>query len=307
MKTLIIKDILFHADDYGANEEISGHIIDCISKGALRSISILPNSGRLGPCMKLFDKRAYEFKGRTVRRSIHFNIAEGRPLSPPEEIPLLVNGEGMFCTSFFKVLLWSFTGRRAELKRQLTAEYKRQIEAVLPYIDEIRIDSHQHYHMIPLALSCILSVCEEASDGTGKPITFIRVPAEPISPFIRHPSVWPGIKPINIIKNMVLNTLHIMDRGLLKPYRERTAIFFGITFSGSMDYPKVKRVLKDFIMIAARRGLPLEVLAHPGGVSSTGDLMDVGNSDCVTFYTSKGRAAEKEMLLKIASNKGGRK
>lgn len=299
MKTMIIKDIIFHADDYGANEEISGHILDCISKGALRSLSILPNSPKLSACMKLYEKRRYEFKDKKIHFNIHFNIAEGYPLSKKEDIPLLVNERGAFGISFFKLLLSSFTGKKKELQRQLINEYSLQLKAVLPYVDEIRIDSHQHYHMIPVVLSSILKVCEEEAGRSNKPITFIRVPAEPLWPFIKHPSVWLTVKPINIIKNFVLNFLNLVDKKMLREYNDRTALFFGILFSGRMDYTRVKRVLRDFIVLTSKKEMPLEVLAHPGGVRDPYDLMDVKNMDCVGFYTSTGRTEEKDMLKRI--------
>ena len=35
------KPVIFHADDYAANEEISEHILDCYREGVLNSLSIL--------------------------------------------------------------------------------------------------------------------------------------------------------------------------------------------------------------------------------------------------------------------------
>ncbi len=33
------KPVIFHADDYAANEEISEHILDCYREGVLNSLS----------------------------------------------------------------------------------------------------------------------------------------------------------------------------------------------------------------------------------------------------------------------------
>ena len=286
-----MSNIIFHADDYGANQEISEHILDCYRKGALTSLSVLPNSPHLAACMEMLEPYR-----KTVAVSIHCNLAEGHCLSDPAQVPWLVDGRGMFAISFFKVLLLSFTGKRAELKRQIKTEMRAQITRMLPYVETLRLDSHQHYHMIPVVLESML----EAAQESGRKIAFIRIPAEPLRPFLRQISLYPTYRPINLVKNIVLNVLHGMNRKLLKPYRKNSAVFFGILLSGRMDLARVETLLPAFQRVAERKGLPLEVLCHPGGVSAAESLMDPENRDCAAFYTADGRRAEKRMLLKIA-------
>ena len=282
--------IIFHADDFGANQEVSEHILDCYREGALHSLSVLPNGRDLDQCMQML--MPYQDK---IKVSIHFNLAEGHCLAEPSQVPFLVDERGMFHISFFKVLLWSFTRKRKELRRQIELEMSAQLARVLPYVKTVRVDSHQHYHMIPIVLKSILKAVEQS----GREIEFIRVPAEPLSPFLKHPELWPTFRPINLVKNLVLNVLNLMDRRILKPYRGKTAVFFGILLSGGMDLHRVRRLLPDFQKIADRKNLPLEILCHPGGVQSPESLMDTGNIDCVRFYTSEGRKTEKEMLMNI--------
>lgn len=146
--------IIFHADDYGANKEISQQILDCCKNGgALNSLSVLPNSPDLEECMELLAP----YRER-LEISVHLNLAEGPSAADPRQIPWLVDQRGMFAISFLKVLLLSFTGRRRELKRQIRIEMEAQIGRMLPYVNTLRIDSHQHYHMIPIVLESILEV-----------------------------------------------------------------------------------------------------------------------------------------------------
>lgn len=282
--------MIFHADDFGANQEVSEHILDCYREGALNSLSVLPNGRDPDGCMLMLEP--YRDK---IKISIHFNLAEGHCLAEPSQVMLLVDERGMFNISFFKVLLWSFTGKRKELRRQIELEMSAQLTQILPYVKSVRVDSHQHYHMIPLVLKSILKVVEQS----GREIEFIRIPAEPLKPFLKHPELWPTFRPINLVKNLVLNVLNLMDRRILKPYRGKTAVFFGILLSGGMDLQRVRRLLPDFQKIADRKKLPLEILCHPGGVQSPETLMDIENTDCVRFYTSEGRKIEKEMLMNI--------
>ena len=103
------------------------------------------------------------------------------------------------------------------------------------------------------------------------------------------------------MKNIVLNILSKMDAPLLKPYRKKSAVFFGILLSGKMDIRRVSILRKDFEKIAKKKGLPLDILCHPGGASTSDELMDRENKGCVEFYLSDGRRIEKEMLLKIGN------
>lgn len=296
MQNRVINNIIFHADDFGANREISEHILECYREGALNSLSVLPNSPYLKVCMELLE--AYR---EDIAISLHLNLAEGHCLAEPEQVPDLVDERGMFSASFFKILLRSFTGKRKELKKQIQAEMKAQIRKLLPYVKELRLDSHQHYHMIPIVLKSIFDAIEELRrEGERVPeITFIRIPAEPLAPFLKHPKLWSTYRPINLVKNVVLNVLNFMDRRLLSAYREKTAVFWGILMSGRMDLKRVSILRMDFEKIAKRKRLPLELLCHPGGVEKPDELMDVENKDCVQFYMSEGRKIEKEMMRKI--------
>ena len=290
MKMHEFNHIIFHADDFAACPEASQHILDCKEHGTLDSISVLTNSPLFDECMPIL--KTYS---NSLKYNIHFNIAEGPCLSTPSDVSLLVDERGMFCISFFKTLLMSCGKKGLILKQQLETEFTKQLNLLLPYVDSIRIDSHQHYHMIPVVLDAILSVVQKS----GKEIEFIRIPAEPISPFLKHPSLYFSYQPINLIKNIVLNVLNWYDTARLKPFRTKTAVFFGIVMSGHMDLKRVMKLLPNFCKIANKKNLPLEILAHPGGVSNVASLMDSQNADCRAFYMNSGRLVEKEMFLRI--------
>ena len=294
MKTRVI----MHADDYGACAEVSAHILDCIRVGKLYSLSILPNSPYLFESLRLLKK-----EGGNIHYSIHFNIAEGPALSL-KKAALLTDEKGMFNISFFKVLLCSLTPKRKALKSALKAELSAQLKVFLDALesagieyDRLRIDSHQHYHMIPLVLETILETARES----GREIEFIRIPSESLIPYLRHPKVLFSCRFINLVKNLVLSVLSVADRKMLLPFRGKTAVFTGIMMSGHMDKKRVTGLLPDFCRIAGKRGLPLEILSHPGGVDrqNTGTLMDVDNKGCLDFYTSKGRRIEKQMIMDL--------
>lgn len=300
------EQIIFHADDFGANEEVSRHILDCFYKGALASLSVLPNSPKLAECMDML--RPVQEK---LHVSIHFNLVEGPCVAKPDEVALLVNEKGMLDISFFQVLSISLFGTSAKkrmLHKQIKTELQAQLMRMLPYIKDLRIDSHQHYHMIPLVLDCILEIVEELPkteagkkwlSGKKPEITFLRVPVDPLLPYFLYPDLYLTYRPINLVKNLVLKILSFLNRKKLGPLRNRSAVFFGILLSGKMDLERVERLLPAFEKISEKKNLPLEVLCHPGGVERPDKLMDLENADCVAFYRSQGRKLEKQMLCGI--------
>ena len=162
--------IIYHADDYAACREVSEHILECYRNGALCSLSVLPNGNALEESMELLAPVQDQ-----IKVSIHFNLAEGHCVAEPSQVPLLVDERGMFHISFFKVLLWSFTGKRKELRREIELEMSAQLARMLPYVKSVRVDSHQHYHMIPIVLKSILKAVEQSGkDGFSAEEYFTR-------------------------------------------------------------------------------------------------------------------------------------
>lgn len=281
--------VMLHADDFCFNKEISEDILECYREGTLHGISIMPNSTHFDECMKMLDGID------NLEKSIHFSISEGPCVADREKVSTLVDERGMFKLSFIKLLLMSIGKAKKELRKQLKCELKAQYDKALPYLDEINIDSHVHYHMIPMVFDVLLEVIEES----GREIGYIRVPAEPITPFLKHMAVKPGYSLINIVKNIILNILYVFNKKRLKPYREKSAVFFGIVMSGHMDIDRVAVLLPEFVKIAQKRGMDLEVLAHPGHAKSKEDLLDPQNEEYSKAPLSENRLVEKNMFMEI--------
>jgi len=293
--------IILHADDYGFNKEVSEDILDCYKNGTLHGISIMPNSKYFDECMMMLQNEKLICDDGTVKdgnallKTIHFSISEGPSVSDSKNLPLLCNENGMFKLSFFKLLLMSIGPKKKELERELRIELKAQYEKALPYLDEINIDSHVHYHMIPLVLRTLLNVVEES----GREIGYLRIPAEPRAPFRKHKEFRSSYDSINFVKNIVLNFLTFCSRDVLKKYENKTAVFFGIIMSGHMDIDRVSALLPDFIKIAEERGMDLEVLAHPGHALTRESLLDPSNEEYSKAPLSENRLIEKKMFMEI--------
>lgn len=287
-------DIIFHADDYGITPEQSKLILsyagDCGGNGALNSISVMVNSPSFDQSVPLLRESAQH-----IYTSLHVNVVEGTCCADPARIPYLVDETGTFRQSFASMLKLAFGSTREALTKQLAIEIGAQIDTYLEVLpeakDALRIDSHQHFHLIPAVFDALL----EAAESRGCTIAFLRIPAEPVIPFLKTPRIWLRIPPINWVKHWLLNFLWRLDKRKLPQYKQISAVFCGINFSGHMTPERAGAVYPAFKAYAKKKGMPLEMLFHPGSVPEE-DALNPNLTGFIAFYTSNLRGIEGEAL-----------
>lgn len=279
--------LLWHADDYGMTPAQDARIDDCWRSGCLNSVSIVPNGDLAGAVERL--------RNAPVRLAVHLNLVEGVALSPAADIPLLAAPDGHFRNSFGGLLALSVSPQRKAFATQLAIELRRQLlafAALFPPGTPLRIDSHQHVHMIPLIFRTLLQVLEEEH----LPVEHLRIPAEPMQPFLTAPGLYSSYSAVNAVKQVVLNLCWLWDRPAFRRSGIPTALFCGILFSGHMDAARVTRVLPVYRKLAEARGLPVELLFHPGAVRPGEPLFDPQKTGFHAFYHSPGRDIEAQAL-----------
>ena len=290
-------ETIYHADDFGITPDQSDRILSCSSacggSGALNSLSILVNAPRFEECAAALDGC-----DEGLLRSLHVNVVEGHCCANPRDVELLVDERGMFRRGFAGLLAASAGPSRAALREQLETEIAAQLDAYLARFpdqrERLRIDSHQHFHLIPVVWDAVMA----AVRSRGCTLVFVRIPAEPLLPFLQTPSVWFKIPPINWVKHLLLNFLWRFrkKRAGKDGIADKSAVFCGINFSGCMDAERVKAVLPAFERYARTRGRALELLFHPGGYEDVSDALNPNLEGFVAFYTSPNRTAEAEAL-----------
>ena len=199
--------IYFCADDYGISNSSNTRIEECLKNGALNKISVLPNGNASD-----FNERLF---GENVKLSLHLNLIEGYPLSNKEDVSLLVTDKGVFKYSFIGLFFLSIFGNRSLLEKQVYNELKMQIDFWKKKIGEktpIFIDSHQHTHMIPLIFKTLMRVIREQEVL----VEYIRIPNEPILPYIKSPSLYFKISPVGLVKQWLLKFLNFVNRKHIK-------------------------------------------------------------------------------------------
>lgn len=288
----MFNDIEIHADDFGLFVNQSSRIIDCIDNGAVNSISIMPNSPNLKSSMKLLGNR-------DIKIAVHLNLVEGKAISPIEKVRHLVDQNGIFNASFVNLLIGSYIPfYRGVLKREAKIEIANQINATKEYLrkDDIRIDGHCHYHMIPVVFDALMEVLADEHIKAR----YIRIPDEKLF-FYKNKGDREKIRFINIVKTLILHILtkraFFKYRAILKDAEQRS--FFGVTYSGQMNSTNAKFILDNLDIDES-----VEILFHPGSVIEEEDILQLTNTDDVVFLTSANRhneaIATKDICTKYA-------
>lgn len=287
-----------HADDFGESLHASKDILECLKKGKLDSISVLANMSCFGKCAEMYRAEKDDFPQKPLI-SIHLNLMEGRCLSEPAALEGLVDREGHFCISWEKLFFQSWLPGRSELKNKLKKEILMQIKAVreeFPEMDRLRIDSHQHTHMIPVVADALFEVLEE----NGWETEYIRDAKEPIGPFLRMMSFYSGYRPINFVKNILLNFCSLLMQKKLKKRNLEPMYLWGLVMSGHMDEERINRLMPSMLKRAQKGKRTLEILFHPGRVLKEEISSEFSQKDAISFHISDDREIEKAAVLSLS-------
>ena len=147
--------------------------------------------------------------------------------------------------------------------------------------------------MIPLIFKTLMRVI--ADEGLN--VQSIRIPAEPISPYVFTPSLYFEYNLIGLIKQWLLKTFALVNRRELKNSKIQSAYFMGVLFSGKLNETRIRKLLPHYIRLAKKHNKDIEIGFHPGYVKSGEKLLDGSRQDFSKFYYSPWRNTEYNTLL----------
>lgn len=280
-------NIIVNADDFANSPNMSDIICRCFDEGALNSTSIMINSPQLDYSLEKLSQRP------ELRKSLHLNIAEGKPVSNPADVMYLIDSNNLFCKSFETILFEYYFGtssKREQIKKHIKEEYKNQIllYAKKLNIQSINIDSHQHYHTIPFIADILIALQKELNIK----FTYIRTPSEP---FFIDLSSFGNLKNylgLNLIKHLLLNFLsHSLKKKLSKNNISHSDLFVGVLFTGNMTFNSIKKALG-----LRTNAQTVEILLHPAYLSKT-EAHSWDESKFKNFYIDPNREKEMDVLL----------
>lgn len=274
----------FCADDYGLCQTASRRIESGIEKGVLNKVSVFPNFDKID-----FDK----ILKKDVLISLHLNLVEGKCMTD-EKIPLLADENGFFRHTFgglFKLNLFS----KKEFEKQVYSEIKAQVlfwKSILPPETPFCIDSHQHTHMIPAVFRALTKVLKDENID----LLYMRIPVEPLSPYLKSPSLYFTYSAVNVIKQWLINFLWLFNK---KHAIVDSAYFSGILFSGKMDRMRVRKILPYYEKLSLKNGKDVEILFHPGYLNED-TRFNHENIKFYNFYLSKNRKTEFDAVMNLS-------
>jgi len=304
-----------HADDYGVSAHASEDLLELLKEEKLNSISVIPNMSCYESCMNRLHEEWDKLEEKPLI-SVHMNLMEGHCVSDVDKVPQLVDEQGYFKCSWGSLLKGSYQmGNRKELVHEIQLELEAQIERVMADLPEgcaLRLDSHQHTHMIPVVRDAMLAAIDEKK----YPVTFVRDSREPLIPFIQQVSLIPSYGIANLIKNVLLNLYATPLEHALQARHIQTSLLWGLNMSGHMDIERIKKIFpgmrryfeKYSNKINRELGMSggadmgdesqgkapsMEILFHPGVVLPEEINEEYVKKGFVEFHLSQGRKIER--------------
>lgn len=150
-----MKQILINADDFGYDIDTLTTTIGLMERGVVRSATVLVGfpATELALAFARENMASHSF-------GLHFNIAEGRPVSN-RPVPSLVNRAGDFHGAVSQRLR-AVAGMLDP--KDIATEAEAQLSAMADYgVRMTHIDSHGHFHKFPKVLSALEPVLKRFS------------------------------------------------------------------------------------------------------------------------------------------------
>ena len=281
--------VYFCADDYGISKEYNRCIEECVHKGVLNKVSVMPN-GYIDDFVQRLS-----CKDKDVLLTLHLNLVEGYPLSAPEDVPLLIDEKGCFKRSFIGLFLLSCSPRRKEFEKQMYTEIQTQLRFWIEKTGDrsISIDCHQHAYVVPWIFKLLMKVIRDENLD----VKYLRIPAEPLTAYLRTPSLYTSYSLTGFMKQWLLKGLAFVNRRALRGMSFSSAYFMGMMLSGKLNRERVQKLLKHYLYFSKKNKRNIEVAFHPGYAGDDLELISGSREDFKKFYGSPWRRIEYETLM----------
>jgi len=254
----------FHADDFGRSIEISKGIFKSLKEGNLNSVSVIVN----------YVNDNYHFKLKKIKninKRLHLNLTE-----IPET--KLINNNLSSKISFVKLIFYNKSQKNKiykEIDSQII-EYKRLYNP-----KKLKIDGHQHVHMIPWILKYLLKIKNKHK------IEEIRCSNE----IFILPTLGDLLK-LRYYRNLIAFFILKFFYFISKNPKLSDFQFFGMIYSGFQSEEKIIKYLKLVKKMKIRK---FEILLHPGFASKK--EKKIFKNDNFNFYGSRNRIKEAKLTF----------
>ena len=153
--------LIVTADDFGYTSGVNAGIARAHREGIVTATSVMANMPAAG------EAPGYRNAQPALRFGVHLTLTAGRPLTPPEQVPSLVDGQGRFLRR--DALL------RSARPEEVALECRAQVAAVEALgIEPSHLDSHHHVHGFEPIVGVVKEIARER-----------RLPVRPTSEAVR--------------------------------------------------------------------------------------------------------------------------
>lgn len=310
MSTYANVPVIIHADDYGETQNTCIEMIELVKNGHLDGISLITNMRDYERYVDLF-MNAVPGMEKLPLINIHLNLVEGRLISQDtagdeglhDEPVTALTWMNLFCLSYH-IPAHDRSGNRLNrrdtfnlLKNEIREQLKRGREFILEarriadengvaYDDtKIRIDSHQHAHMLPIVWKALMQVMAEDNIE----VSYIRNAHELLTPFMKQ-------KKCRNVTGIMKNRILALHAGKVERYLKKQGLtpnyLCGLMMSGHMDAVRLMTVLPDILKKCAKKGYGLEINIHPAMMLETEATEEIPMDSARSFYMSADRHME---------------
>ena len=146
--------VVLNADDFGASAGINTAVIRAHRQGVLTSASLMVTGDAAAEAVVLARNAP------ALAVGLHLVVACGNAALPPDQIPHLVDRDGLFPCDPLRAGLRYYFSRTAQL--ELAAELEAQFERFAATgLALSHVDGHLHMHLHPTVLRLILPLAEK--------------------------------------------------------------------------------------------------------------------------------------------------
>jgi hopanoid biosynthesis associated protein HpnK len=236
---LLERGLIVTADDFGAALEVNEAVEAAHRNGILNAASLMVGASAAQDAVS----RAKANPG--LRVGLHVVLVDGRPILPVDQVPALVDNQGLFRQDMVGAALAMLA--RPDARRQLVAEIAAQFAAYAETgLALDHVNAHKHFHLHPTIAGLILKI------GRCHGLRAVRLPieprgilaiAEPQSRYRPDPlvDVWAGLARARFRRNGILAPDHV----------------FGLRWSGAMTPRRLLGLIRNL-----PEGLS-EIYLHP--------------------------------------------
>ena len=226
----MFKKVIITGDDFGLARSVNEAIVRAHTEGILTSASLMPGGDFFADAVQ--GARSLP----TLRVGLHLTLVEGRPVSPPELVPDLMDSNGEFSTRLARAGFRFFF--LPGIRRQLETEIRAQFEAFAQTgLSLDHADAHNHMHLHPTVLGLMLKTGKEYG------LRAVRLPKEPPLRSWRAAGREIGTRFTSAFF-LAPWMLH-MKRTLRRAGCKCNDYLFGMTDSGAMTEPLLQKIIRN--------------------------------------------------------------